>query len=79
LVVPGRDIMNGLRTVTTDQACLNMSNSICESVAEIYVEDRASQEAFDTEEIADIDSEEAEQGKRVVSVVTESRTIVVGG
>jgi predicted nucleic acid-binding Zn ribbon protein len=54
-----------------------MSNSIRESdVAEIYVEDRASQEAFDTEEIADVDSEEAKQGKGVVSAVTESRTIV---
>jgi hypothetical protein len=34
---PGRDIMNSLRTVTSDQACLNMSNSICESVWQKYM------------------------------------------
>jgi hypothetical protein len=46
-------MMNGLRVLTTDQACLDMSNSISESgVTEIYVEDRATQAALDVEEIA---------------------------
>jgi hypothetical protein len=60
---PGRDMMKGLRVLTTDQACLDMSNSICDSVvAEIYIEDIATQEA--------------EQGKGVVPVVIESRPTI---
>jgi hypothetical protein len=55
--------MNGLIVLTNDQTCLDMSNSICGSgVAEIYLEDRA--------------TKEAEQGKWVVPLITESRSTI---